>query len=187
MENFKDTIEVKKDTSGVDEALDEVVAAPEMNKLLSDAQELIKTKTQETVNSPEFQARLQEIGKKAEIAKKTPAGTSPQYNELAKLLLEMGYQDVTTQQGRERLILSTQNMLDNARNAMRAERETFENQVSHFVNMITESEDFKNATDKAGILNNVMAGIAADIDHGNLSDEEKKVMGEVVSRLKQLA
>ncbi len=180
-------VEVKKNTTGVDEAISEVVDESHMAKLLEDAKQIAGQRAAGFADNDEIKARLAEIAAQAEIAKKTPMGTSPQYIELAKLLLEMGGPDVSTEMGREMLRMSTQHMLDNARNAMRAERETFENQVSHFVNSIVENEDFKNAADKAGILNNVMAGIASDIDSGTLSEEETKVMTEVVARLKQLA
>lgn len=178
---------VKPDTSAAESALTEQISEAEMNQLLEDAKQIAGQKAAGFADSPEIKARLAEIAEKAEIAKKTPMGTSPDYVELAKLLLEMGGPDVSTEAGRNMLRMSTQHMLDNARNAMRAERESFENQVNHFVNSILENEDFKNATDKAGILNNVMAGIASDIDSGTLSEEETKVMSEVVARLKQLA
>jgi predicted ArsR family transcriptional regulator len=144
-EKFNNSVEVEKDTSGVEEALDAGFDQGQMDELLRKAEELVQAKK----DSPDFKARLEEIARQAEIAKKTPMGTSPQYTELAKLLLEMGGPDVSTEMGRNMLRMSTQDMLDKARNAMRAERESFEDKVNHFVNMIVENDAFKEATNKS--------------------------------------
>jgi len=182
MELYTPETEVKKDTSEVNEALDEQIDAGDMDKLVSDANELVQMRK----DSPEFKTRLAEVAKRAEIAKKTPMGTSPQYTKLAALLLEMGGPDVSTQMGRERLRMSTEHLYENVRNQMRAEHESFENLVNHFVNKV--QEGLKDAGDqKEAILTSVLAGLAADIDHGTLSDEEKKVMKEVLARLTQAA
>ncbi len=156
-----------------------------MDQLLEDAKKL----AQKAAGSDDFKQAKADIAARVEEIKATPLGNSEQFYAVAKILMEDGGRamDVTTEMGRNMLRQSTDEMYENVRNQMRAERASFEDRVTSIMNEVTGNEAFTKAENKGAIITGVLSGIAADMDSGTLSEEDQKVMTEVAARLKQLA